>query len=260
MIKFIASDLDGTILQNGAQSVDKSLIDVVDRLVDHGIYFAPASGRQIVSLKRLFQPISDRLVYISENGALIEYQDKVIGKTSMDRELALEIIDDVLSVPNCEVLVSGQDTAYIKPKTKEYYHRMTEVVNYNTTLVERFDDIEEDILKIAVCDLSGISNSADYFKNKWNGKASILVSGKLYLDFMDNNVNKGNAVRQIQHYFRLSPSECMAFGDNYNDIVMLENVSYSYAMDNAVDDVKKHGNFVTDSVEKTLRETFSDFL
>lgn len=33
MIKFIASDLDGTILLNGAQSVDKSLIDVIDSLV-----------------------------------------------------------------------------------------------------------------------------------------------------------------------------------------------------------------------------------
>lgn len=260
MIKFIASDLDGTILLNGAQSVDSSLISLVDTLTDKGIIFAPASGRQIVSLKRLFEPISDKLAYISENGALIEYKGTVIGKTPMNRELAMQIIDDVISVPNCEVLVSGQNTAYIKPKTKEYYHRMTQVVNYHTTLVESFDEIDEDIIKIAVCDLKGIDNSANHFFEKWKDKASIVVSGKLYLDFMEQNVSKGNAIKQIQEYFGIKPAECMAFGDNYNDISMLDEVEHSYVMDTAVSDVKKHGSFVTDSVEKVLREKFSDIL
>ena len=67
MIKLVASDLDGTILRNGAQSVDASTIEVIDKLLSAGVLFAPASGRQIVSLKRLFEPVSDRLVYISEN-------------------------------------------------------------------------------------------------------------------------------------------------------------------------------------------------
>ena len=39
MIKLIASDLDGTILLNGAQSVDGSLINTVDKLVDMGYIF-----------------------------------------------------------------------------------------------------------------------------------------------------------------------------------------------------------------------------
>ena len=41
----------------------------------------------------------------------------------MKRELALEIIEDVLAQDYCEVLVSGEKTAYIKPKTKEYHDR-----------------------------------------------------------------------------------------------------------------------------------------
>lgn len=253
MIKFIASDLDGTILLNGAQAVDKSLIDVIEKLLDKGVLFAPASGRQIVSLKRLFQPISDRLVYISENGALIEYQGKVIGKTAIDRDLAMEILEDVYSMPNCELLISGQDTAYIKPKTKEYYHRMTEVVNYDTTLIDNFNDIKEDIIKIAVCDLSGICNSREHFFEKWKDKASVAVSGELYLDFTEKSVTKGKGIKQIQEYFGLSVNECMAFGDNFNDITMLDNVAESYVMENACDEVKKHGKYITDRVENILR-------
>lgn len=139
-----------------------------------------------MSLKRLFEPVSDRLVYISENGALSEYKGEVIAKTAMDRKLALKIIEDVYEQPNCEVLISGQHTAYIKPKTEEYLYRMTKVVNYKTTLIDKFTDIDDDILKIAVCDLSGIQNSKEHFFSKWEGQASIAVSGDLYLDFMES--------------------------------------------------------------------------
>ena len=89
MVKLIASDLDGTILRKGAQSVEPSTIKAIEQLVNKGMYFAPASGRQIVSLKRLFEPVSDKLVYIAENGALCEYKGEVIAKTPMDRKLAL---------------------------------------------------------------------------------------------------------------------------------------------------------------------------
>lgn len=260
MVKFIACDLDGTLLLNGAQSVDESAIQYIDRLVESGVIFAPASGRQITSLKRLFEPISNKLAYIAENGALVEYRGETIGKTPMDRKLALEIIEDVIAQPNCEVLVSGEHTAYIKPKSEEYHYRMTKVINYHTTLVDKFTDIDEDILKIAVCDMSGIKNSKDHFINKWSDRASVLVSGELYLDFMDSAVNKGRGIEQIQKYFGLKPEECMAFGDNYNDIAMLDKVYYSYVMEKAASDVKKHGRFITGWVEGTLREQFKDIV
>lgn len=175
----------------------------------------------------------------------------------MDRKLALEIIEDVYEQPDCEVLISGQHTAYIKPKTEEYHYRMTKVVNYKTTLIDKFTDVDEDILKIAVCDLSGIDNSKEHFFSKWNGKASITVSGDLYLDFMESSVTKGKAMHQLQQYFGLSEDECMAFGDNYNDIDMLKSVKYAYVMDTACEDIKKYAYDTTEWVEGTLRKEFN---
>lgn len=46
MIKLIASDLDGTLLQNGAQALTPRAIDLISRLCDAGIHFVSASGRQ----------------------------------------------------------------------------------------------------------------------------------------------------------------------------------------------------------------------
>ena len=52
--------------------------------------------------------------------------------------------------------------------------------------------------------------------------------------------------------------DTIAVGDNYNDIAMLDKVYYSYVMEKAVEDVKKHGRFVTGWVEGTLREQFKE--
>ena len=54
MIHLIASDIDGTLLQGGQTRLDPALFDVIERLEQHGIRFAAASGRQYTNLRRLF--------------------------------------------------------------------------------------------------------------------------------------------------------------------------------------------------------------
>ena len=80
MVKFVASDLDGTLLLNGAQSIDESAIQYINKLVDKGVIFAPASGRQITSLKRLFGAVSDKLAYIAENVLLWNTRVKLLER------------------------------------------------------------------------------------------------------------------------------------------------------------------------------------
>ena len=50
MIKLIASDLDGTLLRNGAQEVDPKVYDLIRTLKEKGVHFAAASGRQLYIL------------------------------------------------------------------------------------------------------------------------------------------------------------------------------------------------------------------
>ena len=52
MVKLIASDLDGTLLQNGAHDVNPIVFDQIRTLKEHGIIFAAASGRQYLNLRR----------------------------------------------------------------------------------------------------------------------------------------------------------------------------------------------------------------
>lgn len=174
----------------------------------------------------------------------------------MDYNLVMDIIGDVYQIPNCELLVSGENSAYIKPKTETYLNRMTKIVNYKTTIVDNFRDIPEEIVKVSVCDLSGIEHSKDYLIKQWGDKCAATVSGALYLDFMAKGVSKGTGIESLQHYFNISPKDCIAFGDNYNDIPMLDKVYYSYVMEQADDKVKEHGKYICSHVEEMIKRKF----
>jgi hydroxymethylpyrimidine pyrophosphatase-like HAD family hydrolase len=145
-----ADRIEGTLFGNGERTGNVDIVNLAMNMYAQGVD-PELDFSNMPELAEMFErltqmkiddrhPYCGKLVYIAENGALCEYKGEVIAKTPMDRKLALEIIEDVYEQPDCEVLISGQHTAYIKPKTEEYHYRMTKVVNYKTTLIDKFTD------------------------------------------------------------------------------------------------------------------------
>ena len=71
MIKLVATDIDGTLLQSGEREVPEAVFVQIDRLLKKGILFAAASGRQYSNLKNLFAPKAEEMTFLCENGAIL---------------------------------------------------------------------------------------------------------------------------------------------------------------------------------------------
>jgi len=82
---------------------------------------------------------------------------------------------------------------------------------------------------------------------KWSKLLQLTISAQVWLDIGRNDIDKGTAIKFLQSDFGLSEAETMAFGNYYNDVSMLQNVYHSYVMENAPDEVKKHGRFIAKS-------------
>ena len=95
MIKLIASDLDGTLLQNDAQALTPRAIDLISKLCDAGIHFVSASGRQYDNQKRVFDPLKNRISFIAENGSICMHQGKVISRATINDDLAARILKEI---------------------------------------------------------------------------------------------------------------------------------------------------------------------
>lgn len=260
MIKLIASDLDGTLLQNDAQQLGDQVVPYIRKLKEMGIIFVAASGRQYANLQRLFEPVKDEIAYICENGALVVYKGQVLYKSVIDKEIGEEILVDIRDREGCEILLSGMNTSYLEPKTNEYAHRMEYIVKNNVTIVKDILNVTEDYLKISVYEREGINNSEEYFRNKWSDKVTVVTSGTAWLDMISLGTNKGNAMKVLQEKFHIQPEETMAFGDNYNDVELLSNAGYSYAMNSGKTDIIKLCKFSADRVEEILEKVVSGII
>ncbi len=254
--KLIASDIDGTLMLNGAQRIDESFFDCARQLMKEDVLIAPASGRQIPSLKMIFDPIKDDLVYIGDNGAVSMYKNEIIGIHPMDRKLVDAIIRKVLETPNSEIMAETADCAYICPKGETFYNRMTRKVIYKTEVVTDFSAIKDDFVKISIYDDFDAHRTADMYMDLFGKEAAGAISGAQFLDFNAIGVNKGLGMQDVREYFKLKREETAAFGDNYNDIEMLDEAGTAFVMEKAVADIQKHRDFSCSKVENTLRELF----
>lgn len=246
MIRLIASDMDGTLLDDKGLLNEEFFI-IHEKLEERDIKFVVASGRQYDQLYNCFEPISDKIAYISENGALITYKGKEIFSNVMERNHWNELIDDVLKFEDVFIVLCGKGSAYLNT-TNELF--LEEAIKYyfNYEIVDRFDEVEDDIFKISIYDYKGLDNN---FRNtlqmKWRDILEIVSSTPYWLDIYNKGVNKGKALNLLQSKFNIKKMETMIFGDYYNDLEMLQEGYYSYAMKNAPQEIKEVANFIAKS-------------
>lgn len=254
MIKLIASDLDGTLLLGGTQTLPEGICERILKLKEKGILFVAASGRQYANLRRLFAPVQDEIAYICENGCMVFYKGKKIYKAHMDYNLGQEMLQAIMKKDTAEVLLSGENTSYLQPKKEDYRVLVEDVVKNNVTVVEDILHTQESYFKISLYEEKGIGESFQYWNKMFGNRAEVVTSGHEWLDMMPKGENKGKALEILMKYLKIESSQCLAFGDNYNDIEMLTVAGHGCAMETGKEAVKKLCKYHTDTVANALDE------
>lgn len=230
-IKMICSDLDGTLLPYGRKTLEPEVFALIEQLADRGILFCPASGRQYTSLRALFAPVADCCAFLCENGGVLYRDEACIGKTPMPRDMAEAIARDMWtrSDGQGEVMLSGQNCAYLMERGLGMLHRIQEIGN-RYQIIRDPSEVPEDIVKVSVYLHEGVEKYADRFVPRWQ-QANCAVAGPYWID--TTLANKGLGVQALCRVLGLDPGQVMAFGDNYNDLPMLDAVGLPYIMDGA---------------------------
>ncbi|WP_024615085.1 HAD family hydrolase [Clostridium sp. Ade.TY] len=249
MIKLIASDMDGTLLTPEGK-VPSEFFDTLKKLKEKNIEFVVASGRPYKTLYENFKPISDEISYVSDNGAMVVENGKIKSIEVMDKQSVIKIVDACKKLKNSVAVFCG---------VKNFYHiacdkKFTDEINkyyLDNTIIDCYDyikTVDDEIFKISICDMdNALTNSFKVISEVLGDEFKVVVAGKYWTDVTNKNVNKGNAIKKIQSINSITPKETMVFGDYFNDIEMLNAAYYSYVMEDALDEVKKHGNFIAKS-------------
>lgn len=241
--KAIFSDMDGTLL-NSQHKISPKTEQAIKSVISKGIPFIPVSARPPYAITPYTEQLQTNAPIICYSGALIldkdlnELYSVLIDTTDLNKLTALLTPYAHLSISHYAGLNwfvnqndywSQQETAITglqsqkTPENIQHVHKILIMGNAESIL-----EVEQ-ILKNALPHLS------------------IHRSKPEYLEIMNKAATKAKAIRFMESYLQISADEVIAFGDNFNDLDMLEYAGLSVAMGNAPVEIKQAAKEVTAS-------------
>ncbi|MBQ9081507.1 MAG: HAD hydrolase family protein, partial [Clostridia bacterium] len=221
-----------------------------------------ASGRQYASVKRLFAPVADKILFIAENGALVFYKDKRLFMENIPADSLAVALEAVRKEDHACPLLCCADYSYAEDDyppfdaecTKHYPHFKR---------IQRLEDAPEinSVCKIAVFDDRGSADHAGKSLAAALPSFRVIASGQVWADISMKETNKGRALTFAQSYFGLKREECMAFGDYMNDLELLLACGHAYVPENGLPALKERiGNVIPSNAEKGVIQKIKELL
>ena len=274
MIKLIASDMDGTLL-NHNHKIPKENVELINYAKNQGIEFVVATGRAYYEALPALNEENINCDVISFNGGIVyDKNGNIISITPMvpkDLYYTIEILKsfdisyqlytkNTIYTTSIETDINAYidlirsngyepDVEHLRAEAQQKLDvgYITEVENIELYLNEK----ENPPIKIIAIsnDISKLENAAKLLSE--NTSISVTSSGANNIEIMHKNATKGEALKEIAKIYSINLENAVAIGDNLNDQAMLDIVGFSVAMKNGNTILKEQAKYVT---EKTNSE------
>lgn len=239
MIRLIASDMDGTLLDD-KKRLPPDFGDVMERLMERNIVFAVASGRTYCAVDHLFpEEYRSRMCFICDNGACTLINGRAVNVSGIDREIFDELLDECERIGGLTPIVCSESGVFHQRSDEKFFNDVG-VFYKDHSVVDDLRSVEGRVYKLAICDEGGaLTHGKAALDARFGGRLNVLVSGAVWMDVMAAGVSKGAALKTLQDILGVSRAETMAFGDYFNDADMLMAADWSFCMENGHEDVKR---------------------
>lgn len=257
-VKMVITDMDGTLL-NSKSEVSKQFFELYEELKSQQVKFVAASGRQYSSIYDKLNSIARDIVIVAENGGYIMQGKNELGAIVLTKEQLEVLLPVVRKKEGLYTVLCGKKSAYIEQDEDKFISILSEYY----TKFEVVDDLmqwpDDEFFKVAIYHFESSETYTYPVVKHLENQLQVKVSGNNWVDISDHRANKGAAVKLLQDKYGIAHEETMVFGDFNNDLEMIDQAYFSYAMANAHKNVKNAARFMTKSnndggVETILQE------
>jgi Cof subfamily protein (haloacid dehalogenase superfamily) len=261
-IRLIAIDLDGTLLVD-SRDVSPENVAAVTEAISRGVIVAIATGRPHFGAAHLVGPLGlGDVPIISYNGAIIRRPDdpEPMAQWPLDADVAQDIVRYCVE-RRLHTHYYLDDVMYVTRFSHwaQLYNERTGIVGVPVGDMRRFDG--QSPTKILVCiapdELPEVLEDA---RQVFDGRAYVTRSMPEYMEFLNPQASKGNALRWLADHFSIPMSETMGIGDMLNDLPLVAESGFGVAMVHAQDEVKAAAQFVTTQDDTGVAEAINKFV
>ncbi len=255
MIKLLALDLDGTLL-NSKGKIPEANLNAIRKAEERGVLVTIATGRRFRDARPVALEAKLNAPIISHNGALLKFAEslKTVDFSLINLETSLEIL-------RVGREFGGDALVSTNPHTKGTL--LYDTISADNIPLQKYiawsktfhgDEAEEAVHHVA--DLSEILNETEVIHISYSGKCaamseiqtllqdelkdSVNILATIYpqldftlLDILPPDASKGIGVEKLAKLNNLTAENVMVCGDNFNDLEMLEFAGTPVVMGNA---------------------------
>jgi len=256
-LKLICTDVDGTLLDIN-RGLSAYTVAVLKRAVhEHHIPLVLASSRMPSAMTYFYKELGIDEPLICYNGALVldkyngNKEAEVLFSLPIPLEISTKIIDfgESLSLHTSVYENDNWHAPQMDYWTEREINntRVQAQIKTYSSIKETLQSKQQGAHKImCMGNAHLIDEMMEYLYNNFSDTVSAYRSKDTYLELANKSINKATGINLIAPKYGVELSEIIAFGDNYNDMEMLDAVGWGVAVENARDVVKEIANEITD--------------
>ena len=250
-IRLRALDMDGTLLTPEHQ-ISPAVKQAIHDARAQGIVVVLASGRPYIGMKKYVAELGLDIpgqFCISYNGGLVQRAEdgSCVAEVTLDHNdyLKFEQLARQLGVH-----FQALDKTHLYTPNQDISHYTVHEVSLTGIplryrAVEQMDPTLRFPKLMMVDEPARLDDAIAQMPAEITENYTLLKSAPYYLEILNKQVNKGQAVRILAEQLGFTADEVMAVGDQENDLAMLSYAGYGVAMGNAIDSVKQQARYQT---------------
>ena len=246
-IQLIATDLDGTLL-NANHQISEYNKSIIKKASENGIKIILSTGRPTAAATKFLYDLDIDSELISFNGAMItDKTSNIIYQQNLDANIGKELIDIAkkYNIFHQGFLADRWNMGFFDEKWVEFYVSIAKIDNYTIG----FDNINDFSFSkfMFIGENNLLKEIAKEIDKTFGERIYYTFSRPVYLEVHSPNASKAKALEYLANKYNITSNNIMAFGDNNNDLEMLEFAGVSVAVENAEDNVKNKCKYITKS-------------
>lgn len=281
MIKLIASDIDGTIIDRN-NIIPQENIKAIEKIHEKGINFAICTGKSYSVSSNICDKLKPTFGIFGNGTQIIDFKNnkelvrKILSKedllfitTLVDRfnlhlhiYTSTEIVSEKLmfmdlrnfmlksknSSSTLNFRIVDNITEYISKNNPDVF---SAVVSSENSLLdfEKFITVNENIMY-------------QFINKRRKYKDFIIGKEYEYINISPVNIDKDTSVDFLTNHLKISKKDVLAIGDNINDLKMVKNAGIGVAVGDAYDELKSVASYITQktATEGAFAEAINKFI